>query len=87
MTTSILATAMQTTVDRFCGRDLNTVTAMGAATVCTKTVPFRVGFRTNDYELATTTDATIVINEAKFHSAGADPGILGFKLIYWQGAC
>ena len=82
-----MATATITTVNRICGRDFTHTAAMDSDTVCTRSIPFRVGFYSNDYELATAALATAIINEADFVAAGSDPGILGFKLIFWQGSC
>merc|ERR1712066_52578 len=77
--------AVITNISRFCGRILAlAVSDATTDTVCTRTLPFRVGVNFDNNEGATlTTNAMADTNE----QSEAPGGIVGFKLKYWQVAC
>jgi len=82
---SAIAIAGAINTNRYCGRFFNSVDAKTAsATVCTRNLPFRVGVKFDDSEVATkdTKDSAELAEQSLFPG-----GIMGFQLTYFQRSC
>jgi len=77
--------ATATDVQRLCGRVFAPTNAAAASdTICTRTLPFRVGVNFNDNEVGTNAaDAMAGTSEQSVFPGG----IIGFQLTYWQMPC
>jgi len=87
-TTSTIASTTSVAIgtSRYCGRFLNTIADnIAAASVCSRSYPFVVGFTTDDNEAAT---VGAIDDMADDDETGYIPGgIVGFALGYKQAAC
>jgi len=73
-------------VNRFCGRYLALLVPGGVitATICSRTLPFRVGVNFDNQEIATVLADSMGTVQEQSESPG---GITGFKLTFWQVGC
>merc|ERR1712241_340767 len=77
--------ATATDISRICGRVFAPTNAAAAAdTICTRTLPFRVGVNFDDSEVGTNAATAMAGTSEQSVFPG---GIIGFQLTYWQVGC
>jgi len=83
-TIAAISTAIAVGIDRFCGRFFNVISGtIVSSTVCSRVIPFTIGFVADDTEVLGTPAANAAANEQT-----EDPGgIVGFQLMYFQQPC